>query len=380
MIGVAFATAALIVVLSVFNGLEDLLRSLYTSFDPQLKIEATKGKSFSVDSTMINRIQSLAGVGIVTEVIEDYGYVRYKDADLVVMIKGVTNNFIDQHRLDDHIDEGQLKLTDKGINYAIIGRGVKYALSINLDNQFDLLQVFYIKTLKPSAALDPSQLYSQRAIKPGAVFSIEKSYDENYVFLPLEFVRDLTAYGSKRTSLEIKVKDGASVRAVQDEVRQLLGSGFLVQTNEEQHQDLYRLLKIEKLFTFLSLSLLITIGSLNIFFSLMMLAIDKKKDVSILFALGAGQNLIRRIFLSEGALIAFVGAGTGLVLGAFLCWAQARFGLVSMGMDNAVIPNYPVRMSLQDFASVSAVVVMVTLLVSIYPASRAARFYSPQQL
>jgi len=380
MAGVAFATAALIIVLSVFNGLEDLLRSLYGSFDPELKIEAAKGKSFEVNDQLLSKIKSIPGVEIVTEVIEDYAYVRYRQAEMVLTIKGLSDNFIDQHRLDNHVDEGKLRLREKGINYAIIGRGVKYTLSVNLEDDFSVLQIFYIKNLKVSSLIDPSQLYAHKGIKPGAVFSIEKTYDENYIFLPLDFVRDLLDYRNKRTALEVKTTAVSDVKAIQREIGSTLGESFVVLTNEEQHKDLFRLLKIEKLFTFLSLSLLITIGSINIFFSLMMLAIDKKKDISILSAMGAGQNLIRRIFLTEGALISFIGAATGLVLGGVLCWMQDRFGWVGMGMENAVVANYPVKMRFIDFVSTSGVVVIVTFLVSIYPASRAAKFYAPDLL
>ena len=329
---------------------------------------------------MISKIKSIPGVEIVTEVIEDYAYVRYRDADLVVTIKGVSDNFIDQHRLDNHLDEGKLRLKENGINYAIVGRGVKYALSIALEDEFNLLQVFYIKNLKFSPTLDPSKLYAHQAIKPGAVFSIEKNYDENYIFLPLEFVRELMDYGDKRTALEVKTTETVDSKTIQGELQKTLGDSFVVLTNEEQHQDLYRLLKIEKLFTFLALSLLILIGAINIFFSLMMLAIDKKKDISILSALGASQNLIRKIFLTEGALIAFIGAATGLLLGGLICWMQDRFGLVGMGMENSVVPYYPVQMKWIDFVSISGVITLVTLLVSVYPASRASRFYSPDQL
>ncbi len=380
MAGVAFATAALIIVLSVFNGLEDLLRSLYGSFDPELKIEATRGKSFEVNDQLLSRIKAIPGVEIVTEVIEDYAYVRYRESEMVVTIKGLSDNFIDQHRLDNHVDEGKLRLREKGTDFAILGRGVKYTLSVNLEDDFNVLQIFYIKNLKVSSLINPSQLYAHKGIKPGAVFSIEKTYDENYIFMPLDFVRDLLGYGNKRTALEVKTMAMSDVKAIQREIANTLGQSFAVLTNEEQHRDLFRLLKIEKLFTFLALSLLISIGSINIFFSLMMLAIDKKKDISILSALGAGQNLIGKIFLTEGALISFIGAAAGLVLGGVLCWMQDRFGWVSMGMENAVVANYPVKMKFIDFFSTSGVVVIVTFFVSLYPASRAAKFYAPDLL
>jgi len=380
MVGIAFSTAALIIVLSVFNGLEDLLRSLYSSFDPEIKIEATKGKSFRADNDFISKIKSIPGVDIVTEVIQDYAIVRYRDAVIPVTIKGVSDNFIDQHRLDDHIDEGKLRLKENGIEYAILGRGIKHTLSLSLEDDFDLLQVISIKNLKSTSFLNPSKIYSQRNIKPGAIFSIEKSYDENYIFLPLDFVQDLLDYGNKRTALEVKTSHVRDAREVQAKIKNAVGDSFLVLTNDEQHKDLYRLLKFEKLFTFLALSLLITIGSINIFFSLMMLAIDMKKDISILSALGGDQSLILKIFMTEGALISFLGAGTGLFLGGFICWVQDRFGVVGMGMENAVIPDYPVRLKLLDFVYTSGVIVFVTFLVSVYPATRAAKFRTTDQL
>lgn len=379
MVGIAFSTAALIIVLSVFNGLEGLLRSLYTSFDPELKIEVVEGKSFEVSEELLSKIKAIEGVEVVTEVIEDYAYIRYRDADVVATIKGVGDNFIDQHRLDDRIVQGDLKLKQDGIDFAILGRGIQYALSVAVEDEMYALQVFYIKDLRRSS-LDPSQMYSRKSIRPGGVFSIEKNYDENYVFLPLDFVIDLLDYGNKRTALEIKVREGADIKDVQENVRVALGDSFSVLTHEEQQKDLYRLLKIEKLFTFLALSLLITVGSINIFFSLMMLAIDKKKDISVLSAVGASENLIRRIFFSEGAIISFIGAGSGLIIGGLLCWLQDRFGLVGMGMENAVIPDYPVVMIWSDFALTSLVIIAITFLVSFYPASLASKSYSTQYL
>lgn len=379
MIGIAFSTAALIIVLSVFNGLEGLLRSLYSSFDPEIKIELKKGKSFEITPELISKIQVIEGVGIITEVIEDYAYVRYRDADMVVTMKGVSDNFLDQHRLDDHLADGRLVLRENNIDFAIIGRGVQYALSVGVSENLYPLQVFYIKNMK-SSSLDPSQLYARKSIEPGGVFSIEKNYDENYIFVPLQFAQDLLNYGNKRTSLEIQTAKDVDLKSVQQNIRETVGADFNVLSNEEQHRDLYRLLKIEKLFTFVALTLLILVASINIFFSLMMLALDKKKDISILFALGGHQHLIRKIFLSEGALIAFLGAISGLVLGGVICWLQDSFGLVGMGMENAIVSSYPVKMKLSDFVLTSGVIICITILVSFYPARLAARSYSIESL
>jgi lipoprotein-releasing system permease protein len=379
MVGVAFSTAALIIVLSVFNGLEDLLRSLNSSFDPELKIEIVKGKSFEVDDALRKKIEAIEGVEIVTDVIEDYAYMRYRDADMVVTIKGVSDNFMDQHRLDGHIVDGRLRLVENGVNYAIIGRGIQYALSIGIENNIYPLQVFYIKSANASI-FDVSKIYRRKNIEPGSVFSIEKNYDENYVFLPLSFAQELLDYGDKRTSLEIKTVAGANIKKVQSRIKDLLGERFSVLTNEEQHKDLYKLLKMEKLFVFISLTLLILVSSINIFFSLMMLVIDKKKDVAILSAMGASPMLIKRIFLSEGALIAFLGAAIGLLLGGAICWLQDQYGLVGMGMENALVANYPIKLKSIDFVTTSSVVIAITFLISFYPASLAGKSFSTKEL
>ena len=186
-------------------------------------------------------------------------------------------------------------------------------------------------------------------------------------------------YGTRRTSLEVQT-DGTDVLTVQAALQEKLGANFSILTNEEQHRDLFRLLKFEKLFAFLALSLLLLIGSINIFFSLMMLAIDKKKDISILTALGATPFFIKRIFITEGALISFIGAGVGLLLGAFICFLQDTVGLVGMGMDQAIVSNYPVKMEVRDFLLTSVVIVGVALMVSFRPAILAARSYSIDHL
>ena len=378
MVGVAFATAALIIVLSVFNGLEVLLRSLNTAFDPELKIEALKGKSFEVNDQLLSSIQSVPGVKIVTQIIEDYAYIRYHNADMVVTIKGVSENFLDQHRLDEHITEGNLRLWQDSIPFAIIGRGIRYTLSAEVTDNMHALQVFYIKNYK-SGTIDPSKMYSRKNIRPGSVFSIEKNYDENFIFVPLDFARELLDYGNRRTSLEVQT-DGSDLNRVQTALRHTMGKDYSVLTNDEQHKDLYRLMKIEKLFTFLSFALLLLVVSINIFFSLMMLAIDKKKDISILTAMGAPSSLIKRIFLTEGALISCIGATAGLLLGALLCYLQDNVGLVGMGMENAIVANYPVEMKVSDFLLTSSVILVISIVLSIRPAILASRSYSIDHL
>jgi lipoprotein-releasing system permease protein len=378
-VGVAVITAAIVIVLSVFNGLEDLLHSLNNSFDPEIKIEAARGKSFSVDDEFLKRIESTKGVAFVTEVIEDYAYARYRDANQIVMLKGVSDNFIDQNRIPvENIISGEMKLRSDNVNYAVVGEGINRTMGISNGGNMFPLQLYYVKNVK--ATVDPSQMYSKRNIVTGGVFSIVQQFDESYVLVPLNFAQDLLNYGDKRTSLEIKVEDEADLFEVESLIQETIGSEYKVLNHEEQHADLYKLLKIEKLFVFLALSLLLAIGSINIFFSLMMLALDKKKDISVLASMGASQKLIRDIFLLEGALIAGIGTFFGLVLGALLCLLQQKFGFISMGMANAVMQGYPVKMLPLDFVVTLAVVCIITFLLSIRPALHAAKIGSVQHL
>lgn len=376
---VAFITAALVIVLSVFNGLGDLLRTLNNSFDPEIKIEAIEGKTFTMSDTLLQKITTIEGVEVVTEVMEDYAYLRYREANQIVTLKGVSENFIDQKRINSSIVEGELVLRENSIDYALIGVGIKYSLSIVVNDPLFPLQLYYIKNAKLTG-LDPSKLYNKRNIIPGAVFSIVQNFDDNYVVVPLAFAQDLMDSGNKLTSLEIKTKDGSDQKQVQEKLKQTLGSKFSVLNHEEQHQDLYRLLNMEKLFTFLAFTLLLGIGGINIFFSLMMLALDKKKDISVLVAMGADSNLIKKIFVSEGLFIAMLGTTCGLLLGGALVWLQMRFGFVSMGMESAITEGYPIKPVFSDFLLTLTVVAVITMLISLRPAHLAARAAAVEHL
>lgn len=376
---VAFITAALVIVLSVFNGLGELLRTLNNSFDPEIKVEVVEGKTFLMTDSLLQKIQGMEGVEVVTEVMEDYAYLRYREANQIITLKGVSKNFLDQHRLDNAIVSGKLALTENEVDYALIGSGIDYNLSVAINDPMFPLQLYYIKNTKLTG-LDPSKLYNKRNIIPGGVFRIVQNFDENYVIVPLHFAEELMDAGNKRTSLEIKTKPDADALKVEQNLKNALGPKFSVLNQEAQHKDLYRLLRMEKLFTFLAFTLLLGIGAINIFFSLMMLALDKKKDISVLMAMGANASLIRRIFIGEGAFIAILGTLSGLLLGGLVCWLQMKYGLVSMGMESAVMEGYPIKPILSDFVLTLVVVALITFLISLRPAQLAARSAQVQYL
>jgi lipoprotein-releasing system permease protein len=379
MVGVAFVTMSLVVALSVFNGLENLIRTLYNSFDPELKITAIKGKAFIVDEAFLTKVKQVEGVDIITEVIEDNALLKYREDQMVVKVKGVSENFTLQNRMDSMITEGEFTLHKDSIDYAIIGRGVQYKLSIPVDKGIFPLQLWYPKT-KNSMSLDPSALFNRENIMAGAVFAIEKQYDDNYIFVPLHFMQNLLSYGNKRTSLEVKTKEGFRMREVQNNLKKALGSDFRIQNSDEQHASLLRAVKIEKLFMHITISFILLIASLNIFFSLSMLAIEKTKDVAILFSMGASQNFIKKIFLGEGMIIAFTGAVSGLIIGMAICLIQQKFGLVSMGMETSIVEAYPVQMQAGDFISTGITIFLITMLISYRPAVKASKINIKESL
>src|SRR5690606_30661703 len=372
MIGVAVGTMALVIVLSVFNGLEDLIKGLYASFDAELKIEAAQGKSFEVDKDWLDNLREVPGVEVLTEVIEDNALLRYKDDQVVGRIKGVSDNFLDQGRFSKGHFTGGVTLGTDSQPAAILGRGIGYFLTAELGNEFDFLQVFYPKAAR-AGSIDPRNMYNRDVIKPVAFFRVDPQFDNEYVIVPLQFAQDLLNYGDKRTSLEIKVAEGYDISRVKKALRTQLGADFLVRDTEEQHASLLLTIRLEKLFVFLTLTFILAVASFNIFFSLSMLAIEKKKDIAVLFAMGATQKLVKSIYIKQGVIIGFSGASVGLFLGFLICWIQDNFGLVSLGVTSSIVESYPVKMMWTDFLYTSISVVVITLLASYRPAIIASR-------
>ncbi len=372
MFGVALGTAALVVVLSVFNGLENLIRSLYGSFDPEIKIEAMEGKWFDISSELLEQVSNTEGVEVVSEVVEDNALMRYRDAEMFVRLKGVSDNFIEQQRLAKVLVNGDPQLKKGDVSYAVVGLGVLHNLSISPNDEFTSLQLYYPKVTRGRAPASGA-LYNQKSILPGGVFAIEKQYDEQFVFVPLDFAAELFQHQDRRTSLEIKVSENFKIEEVQGTLIQKLGEEFRITNKDEQHPSLFRAIKIEKLFALLAFFFILALASLSTFFTLNMLAIDKQKDISVLFAMGATPRLVKNIFILEGAIISLVGAAIGLFLGFILCWIQIKLGIISMGMETSIVNAYPVKMQVMDFLYTAICVIIITFLASYRPAAIAAK-------
>jgi len=378
--GVAIGSMALIIVLSVFNGLEELLRTLYGTFDPDIKIEAVEGKSFDRNEGMIAEIKSIDGVLRVVETAQDFVYVKYKNSEMAAVLKGVSQNFIEEEKFGSAVVTGTFKLKDQDINFALVGKGIQYGLSMDPGNQFEPLQLYFVKNAPSSSALDPSRLINRRTILPAGYFALEKQIDETYIIVPLDFALDLFRYKNQRTSLEIRLTSESKINDVQSRLKSMLGPDFKVLNSDEQHATLLKTIHIEKLFVYIIFTFILAVASFNIFFSLSMLAIDKKKDITILYSMGATNSMIRRIFLTEGALIALTGAFAGLILGALITWIQQNYGIISMGMETSVLEDYPVKMKLMDFVYTGLSIVVITFLSSFRPALIATRYSSLESL
>jgi lipoprotein-releasing system permease protein len=312
-------------------------------------------------------------VEVITEVIEDNALLEYRGNQHIARVKGVSDNYFDHERFSKGYFWGDTTLGTALRPGAILGRGVAFALSVNLDDINSVLQIYYPKAPKSAASLDPNQLYATGQVEPRGFFSIEQGVDNEYILVPLDFFKDLLNYGQKRTALELKVASGHSISTVQQAVQAHLGAEFAVKNADEQHATLIRTVKLEKLVVFLTLTFILALASFNIFFSLSMLAIEKKKDLAVLKSMGAKNSLIRRIFLKQGALIAFSGAFLGLILGLLLVGAQEKFGLISLGISSGVVDAYPVRIHWPDLGWISLAVVTITLLASWRPAWIAAQ-------
>jgi lipoprotein-releasing system permease protein len=373
MVGVAISTMALVAVMSVFNGLEDLIRGLFSSFDSELQVTPVAGKTFVASEEWLNAIREVEGVEVITEVIEDNALLEYRGNQHIARVKAVSDNYFDHERFSKGYFWGDTTLGTTIRPGAILGRGVAFALSINLDDINSILTIYYPKAPKSAATLDPNQLYTAGQVEPRGFFSIEQGVDNEYILVPLDLFKEMLSYDQKRTALELKVASGHSISSVQEALEAHLGAEFAVKNADEQHATLIRTVKLEKLVVFLTLTFILALASFNIFFSLSMLAIEKKKDLAVLKSMGAKNSLIRGIFLKQGALIAFSGAILGLILGLLLVGAQEKFELISLGIASGVVDAYPVRIHWPDLGWISLAVVTITLLASWRPAWIAAQ-------
>lgn len=367
MLTIALGAAAMLIVMSAFNGLKEQIQGVHTVFDPEIKIELIEGKSFSYSDSLKNIVENTPGVGIITEVIEDDAFLLYRKSQKLVKIKGVTENYTKQNKIQDYIRVGNTSLFRQGIAHGLIGVGIQYEMGISLGNSLDAIKVWYPKKDKKIIKAD-ERSFNTLGILPGGIFEIERAYDEQYVFLPLNEVEELTDNIGKRTALEIKTKENFSIKKTIHNLKKTLGDDFRILGSEEQHSYIYKAIKVEKLMALIIISALLILASFTTFLTLSMLVLSKEKDIAYLMSMGAPKALITKVYLIIGGLIGFIGTSIGVILGSLLCFLQEKYGFIGMGVESALVDAYPVKLEYSDIWFVTLISFGISLLISIKPA------------
>jgi lipoprotein-releasing system permease protein len=364
--GVSVGTMALIIILSVFNGLEGMVRTIFNTFDPEIKITAAEGKVFIPDSTKLARLSSLDGVTVYSLTLEENALVRYEEKQYIASVKGVEDNYPEVTGLDSAMIDGEFRLRSIGGRpEAVVGAGVANYLGLNI-NFIAPIQI-WVPRRTGSANLDPENAFTKKYISPSGVFQIEQEFDSKYVLIPLDFARDLLEYDKEVSSIEIKTVATADQKQIKNSITEVFGPGFVVQDRLQQQQVFYKVMRSERLAIFIILTLILLIASFNIIGSLTMLIIEKERDIEILKSLGADNTLIRRIFIFEGWLISIIGALAGLLLGFIICWLQMRFGFIKLNGETLLMKSYPVVLKLKDFIVVPSTVLLIGYWAAWYP-------------
>jgi lipoprotein-releasing system permease protein len=372
--GVTVGTMALITILSVFNGLEEMVKGIFSTSDPEIKISPVTGKVFTPDTLTMDRLAAIEGVEVYAETLEENALLRYDEQQYIATVKGVSLNYTDVTDLDTAMWDGDFRLQDEnGRPYAVAGLGVANYLGMRLN--FISPLAIYIPDRKARISANPGSEFTRKYIYLSGIFAVEQEFDSKYVFLPLEFTRELLGYTTEISSIEVRMKPGADQRRTQNAIGELMGNKFLVQNRYEQQEMFYKVMKAERLAIYVILTFILIIASFNIIGSLTMLIIEKERDINILKSLGADNRLIKRIFIYEGWMISVIGTVLGLTLGFLICAAQQHFGIVKLAGESLLIDAYPVRMQLIDFIAVAATVAAIGYGAAWYPVHYLSRKY-----
>lgn len=369
----AVGAGALVIVLSTFNGFEDLVKSLYKVFYTDLIVLPAEGKFFIAEEELLQQVQETEGIIAYSQVLEENVLAEYQGKQYIVTMKGVDVEYyqvVDQ--LGNHLYSGGLELYYNDIPATVMGAGIAYTLGVNLSMPNTYLTLYMPRNDK-TALNDVVNAFRTEQIYAGGVFSVQQDFDNKYIIVPKDFAERLMNVYDQASSLEIKLDEKANPIKVQEILSKKLGESYIVKTRYEQNATLYKVMQTEKWVVFAILSFIVLIAAFNIISSLSLLVIEKKQDIATLRALGADQKVIRNIFLLEGLLISLLGAIIGLLIGTIVCVLQIYFGFVKMPGTSFMIQNYPIKMMWQDFVIIFIIIVLISVLMSWLPSHRAVR-------
>jgi len=369
--GVAVATMALVVTLSVFNGFHDLVAGLLTAFDPQLEVVPAQGKTASADDPVLSEVRRLPQIDVATESVEDQALAFYNGKQAMVKVKGVDDNFSELTHITDILyGDGEFSLHAANLEYGVVG--IRLAGNLGMTTNWSgFLRIYAPRREGQLDLMNPTEGFVEDSlISPGVVFSVRQArYDRDYVLTSIGFARRLFGQQGRISQLELRLKQGSSLSEVKADVQRIVGSKYRVLDRMEQQADTFRIMKIEKFIAYIFLTFILAVACFNIIGSLSMLIIDKKEDVTTLRNLGATDRQIIRVFLFEGRMISVIGAVIGILIGLLLCWLQQTYGLVALGRSSGsfVVDAYPVSVHYEDIAIVFITVVTVGFLAVWYP-------------
>ena len=373
--GIMLASFALICTLSVFNGFHQLVESLFRDFDPEIKIVSADKKFFSIEDERIQKAKALDFIDVYTFTLEEQALISYKSKQQIAMIKGVDDSFHELVGIENLLKgNGIFMLEDEVCHYAIMGIGLMSRMDCGMKPAYPLSLYVpkkegRVSTVNPATSFNQASIYS-----PGVVFCVEQEkYDDNYVLISLDLAQKLTDRTDEASALEIKTKEGTSLRKAMRELEALLGPEFEVQDRLHQQKDVFKVFKMEKFISYLFLTFILLIACFNIIGSLIMLMVEKQKDAGLLESMGAEQKTVERIFIINGVLISLIGAVSGLILGVIAVLLQQKYGFISLGTaGNFIVDAYPVSIKIQDIILVLVTVLVVSFL-SVRPIGPIAR-------
>lgn len=368
-LGILLGSMAMLVVLSAFNGFETLLRDIYHFQDPDLKISSIGHNTFKVDSLKMEKISRIPTIGQAFELVSDKAAIRYGEGQMVVEVVGIPEDFLKYCRLDTLLHDGKYGFDFKTEEKALVSIGVQQSLNINLKSPFEFIQLLYPKK-KKLLQLGTNKIFNSLNIKPSGVIRM----DENRLYIPMADARILMDKPAGATQIQVFVNDRTKLEQTKRAIREILGDGYLILDENEQHGDLFRVMKIERLFVLFALGFIILISCFNLFVSCSMLVIDKQKDIRIFSAMGMPPSQIRQVVMQTGGLISFFGLLGGLAFGWAICMLQLHYGFVPLGMSTTEIRAYPIDIQLFDFLVVALWVVLAGFLALIYPGKMAVHF------
>lgn len=369
---IIIGTTALILVLSVFNGFEGLVKSLYSSFYPDLKISPSSGKVITITPEQLQKLKGLDGIKNYSLVVEEKALIKNGDYQSVVYLKGVDENYRYVSGVAANLVNGEYDLGNEEVPKLILGAGVEGALGIQADRNIFTLKI-HLPRKTETEQFDELNSITNDTIRSAAAFRIQQDFDNKYGITNIDFVKKSLGMGANLYSgLEIVLKDASASNNMKKELRKIFDDTYLVQNKYEQNQSLYSIMNVERWIIYGVLCLILVIAAFNMIGALTMLVLEKRKDISVLHALGGDKKFIQRIFLSEGMLLALIGGGIGMLLALLLAWLQIEFHLIPLTGGSFLIDYFPVKLRLMDFLLVGATVFIIALLASWLPSRKAA--------